>query len=237
MTASSPPHGRRLPWSSEEALRGLGLVVLLGALFFAASLLLERALGFSVWRRLSPAGRTIGLSLAEAILLLPVGLFALGRGARLPDLGLRPFAPGRAVARAFGALVLIALFNWLYAALLQQVGLQVQPEVLPFFGLGTQGLLLALVAAGLVAPVAEELFFRGFLYPGLIQRLGRTGASLASALAFALAHVLPTTILPLFVIGLLLNWLYDQTGSIWPGMGLHAVLNGLALLASFATLT
>lgn len=211
----------------------MALVAFLTGSIVAVALLLERLLDVSTWRALSPSGRTILLSLGEAMLLVPVWVYALrGRG-RWADLGLRAFVLARAIRASFFGFFLILAFNRLYAVLLSRWGLEVQPDVLPFFGLGLPGLILALLAAAVVAPLAEELFFRGFLYPAVLPALGRTASSLVSAAVFGLAHVLPTTLLPLFVIGLVLNWLYDETGSIWPGVFLHAALNGLALLIRY----
>ena len=67
----------------------------------------------------------------------------------------------------------------------------------------------------LLAPVAEEVFFRGFLLPVFVGRWGFLwGASLVS-LFFAIIHVAPGLLVPAFVSGLLLAWLYRRTGSLW----------------------
>ncbi len=80
----------------------------------------------------------------------------------------------------------------------------------------------------LVAPIAEEILFRGLLYKGLRIFLGVPGASLLSALIFTLMHGLPTARLPIFILGIILNHLYERTGSLIPGITLHAVNNALA---------
>ena len=56
---------------------------------------------------------------------------------------------------------------------------------------------------------------------------------MASAV-FAAAHASLAVVLPLFVIGLLLSWLYLRTGSIWPPFAAHAAQNLLALAATLA---
>jgi membrane protease YdiL (CAAX protease family) len=85
------------------------------------------------------------------------------------------------------------------------------------------------VVVALVAPIAEELTFRGAGY-GLIAPYTRVGAIVAVGLAFALAHGLLDA-LPIFVVfGSALAWLRDRTGSIFPGLVIHACWNAITLL-------
>jgi membrane protease YdiL (CAAX protease family) len=124
-------------------------------------------------------------------------------------------------------------FNAVWALLLSLFDLRTQPSVLPVFGGGVAGLLLALLAGGLVAPIAEEVFFRGYLFAGLRRHIGLWPALALSAALFALAHVLPTSWPPIFVLGMLFALLYEQTGSIWPAVMLHGTINVLGLIASY----
>ena len=88
----------------------------------------------------------------------------------------------------------------------------------------------SLVALVVIAPVAEELMFRGLCFAGM----GRYALP-GSAALFAVAHGLPVLLLPIFVIGLGLGWLRSRTGSVYPGMGVHMSVNALALLVALAT--
>jgi sodium transport system permease protein len=80
--------------------------------------------------------------------------------------------------------------------------------------------------------VCEEIFFRGFVL-GSLSRKSRLLAIIISSLLFGLMHVLTSNVLmverflPTAFIGMLLAWVALRTGSIWPGMILHAVHNGL----------
>ncbi|RRR71561.1 MAG: CPBP family intramembrane metalloprotease [Candidatus Viridilinea halotolerans] len=96
-------------------------------------------------------------------------------------------------------------------------------------------IMLFLLIAGLV-PLVEELFFRGMLYPLLRQRMGAFVAITLNAAIFAAVHVFPLLLPGLFVVGLFLAYLRERSGSIWPSVLLHALQNGLALLAISATL-
>lgn len=94
------------------------------------------------------------------------------------------------------------------------------------------GLLLVVVLIGVVVPIGEEVFFRGLAYGALRRVMNRHGAAVLSALFFAGAHLQPVAILPILILGVILAYLYDYTGSLVPGMIAHAV-NNLAALAEF----
>jgi membrane protease YdiL (CAAX protease family) len=89
-------------------------------------------------------------------------------------------------------------------------------------------------ALALWTPFTEEVFFRGFVLAGLVPRLGAGRAMVASALIFSAFHVSIGLIVPIFITGLLLAWLYHRTGSLWASVAAHAGQNTLAItLTSF----
>lgn len=89
-----------------------------------------------------------------------------------------------------------------------------------------------------VAPVVEELVFRGVLLSGLASRMGAGWAIIASAVIFGCAH-LPDfgfawyPVPALVLLGLALGWLRVRTRSLWPPITLHATNNFVAMLAWF----
>jgi hypothetical protein len=81
-----------------------------------------------------------------------------------------------------------------------------------------------------VAPIFEELIFRGILYSTLRAKFGVPASLTGSALIFALAHGYgPTAFLTVFWSGMLWAWIYERTGSLIPGMCAHAINNGLVV--------
>ena len=90
--------------------------------------------------------------------------------------------------------------------------------------------IFTVIALAVVTPVAEEVFFRGFLLRGLINRWGVTPGIIVSAAVFAGMHFQPAVIVPVFITGLLLGALYWQTGSLWPGIFVHGAQNLIATL-------
>ena len=92
------------------------------------------------------------------------------------------------------------------------------------------GLKVYLVFAGIaLAPVAEELLFRGVLLPFLSPRIGLTASVLSTALLFAALHFNAAAFLPIFLLGLGLGALYALTGHILAPVTLHALFNGVNL--------
>ena len=79
-----------------------------------------------------------------------------------------------------------------------------------------------------VAPLVEEFFFRGFLYQAFRNRIGVWAAAGASGLIFGAIHFKPEFLVPLAGLGILLAWLFEKTGSLWPCIAVHAVNNTLA---------
>ncbi|UCC76489.1 MAG: CPBP family intramembrane metalloprotease [Anaerolineales bacterium] len=223
-----------VPWSKRDMLwavmLGLGVVLALVVVLVVGLQLLSSATDISF----SPGWFGTVVLMAELGLLLPV--WALGvLKYRVPwgTVGFRRFdllrGTGLGCLFLFGALGC----NVLWAIALAFFDLRAQPDVLPLFGGGTSGLLMALLAGGLVAPIAEEAFFRGYLFAGLRQHLGRLPGIVLSSALFAVLHILPTSWPPIFLLGMLFAVLYEQTGSIWPAVFVHGTINALSFLSSY----
>jgi membrane protease YdiL (CAAX protease family) len=102
---------------------------------------------------------------------------------------------------------------------------------------------LGIVAIVVIAPVVEEITFRGFIYGGLRTRLSTSWAVVVSSLVFAVAHSLSVggSILllgpSLFIAGAALALVYQRTRSLYPGMALHASFNLIAVILIFLSST
>ncbi|MGB6896377.1 MAG: CPBP family intramembrane glutamic endopeptidase [Dehalococcoidia bacterium] len=90
------------------------------------------------------------------------------------------------------------------------------------------------VATVLAAPVAEEIFFRGFVFRGLIRPLNVWGAALVSGLLFGAAHISSVDtaglIIPFSAVGMLFAWVYYRTGSLWAPMSAHFLFNLISFI-------
>lgn len=106
-----------------------------------------------------------------------------------------------------------------------------QQAIVDQFPHSASGLALFFVLAVLMAPVFEEMFFRGFLFRGFANSWGWRWGAVASGAVFGLAHLQPDVFVPLFALGFALAWVYHRTGSLWTSITLHAVFNCISVLA------
>jgi membrane protease YdiL (CAAX protease family) len=155
------------------------------------------------------AAGVLAALLARRIVLVPRGTFAWRVG--------------------MGLLALWAAFPLILGTFLvcRRLGLPEQPQV-DVLRNRAEGFEWLALTAVLVAPVLEEVCFRGLLYPALRQRF-RMGAAIAlSSVAFAAVHT-PTVWLPLAIFAAALAWLVEATGSVVPSIAAHMALNGLTV--------
>jgi membrane protease YdiL (CAAX protease family) len=87
------------------------------------------------------------------------------------------------------------------------------------------------VVIALVGPVVEELTFRGVGF-GLLEPYGRALAIVVTGIVFGLAHGLVEALPILVAFGIGLAYLRSMSGSVYPGMVVHALFNGIALAAA-----
>ncbi len=130
-------------------------------------------------------------------------------------------------------------FAYLVAGLVLSVGLQGFAHLLPmpkelpidrFFQTRNEAWALSLFGMTL-APLLEELFFRGFLYPVLVRRLGTVTAIVLTAASFGLVHAPQLgrawgPVLVIFAVGLALTITRAVTKSVAPGFLMHVAYNG-----------
>jgi membrane protease YdiL (CAAX protease family) len=87
------------------------------------------------------------------------------------------------------------------------------------------GSVAATLAVCVVAPLLEEMLFRGIVLRGFLQRYARWHAIVGSAVLFGAAHLNIYQFLVGLVLGLVLGWLYERTRSLIPCIALHATYN------------
>lgn len=107
-------------------------------------------------------------------------------------------------------------------------GFQIQERLLPIFGENTLGLIIAGILIVLVAPVLEEIFFRGFLLRTLVNKWGIVLGSIISSALFAVLHLQFGSIIPVFILGLIINWMVIRSKSILPSIFFHIFNNAIA---------
>jgi hypothetical protein len=93
---------------------------------------------------------------------------------------------------------------------------------------------LVTVAIVVFAPIAEELFFRGIVFNAWLREAGRIWAYVGSAALFAAIHLSLESLLPIFLLGLALAWIYQRTGNLLAPITMHATVNGISVAIALA---
>ncbi|MHB9035373.1 MAG: CPBP family intramembrane glutamic endopeptidase [Armatimonadota bacterium] len=104
------------------------------------------------------------------------------------------------------------------------------PLVPYFMGGGASSFVVVFILGAVIAPLAEETFFRGVLYGALRDGMGVWGAAVISAIIFALGHPIPAYFLPILVLGVVFALVREKTGSLVPSMIAHSIHNSVAMI-------
>lgn len=99
------------------------------------------------------------------------------------------------------------------------------------------GFLAVVLAGGVLAPIAEELYFRGFVFRSYLQTRGPLVAYGVTPLLFAGLHLNLPALLPIVVLALIFSWVFQRTGTIVPSIVGHAVNNTAAFCILYFTNT
>lgn len=138
-------------------------------------------------------------------------------------------APGAVVSMwmVFGGLQMSGYVEWM-----ESLGVETVQDTVKLLQESRDPLILGLMAAAavIVAPLCEEVVFRGYFYPVLKRFAGVGPAAVCSAIVFAAAHGQLTALLPLFIFGILLVFVYEKTGSIWAPMAVHFCFNSATVI-------
>jgi membrane protease YdiL (CAAX protease family) len=181
----------------------------------------------------TPPGLVLALTLLQALILSATAIFLANRTRRPRawHFGLRRARFWPSVGWAAAGLGSFFVFVILYSILVTPEGEQSVTE-----DLGADESTLALVAAGfvviVVAPIAEEFFFRGFFYRALRSKFGILAAASIDGLVFGLIHYTgPDTLelLPVLAgLGFMFCLVYERSGTLYTVIGLHAFNNSIA---------
>lgn len=217
-------------------LAALLSVFVVAAIAFALIALVIEAAGGAVTAN-GPPGLVISATLIQDVALVVAAVMFASiwvRGVTPATLGLRRVAlrPGVGwAALAFAAF-------WVLTAIV--VTLLGKPDEQDLTrDLRGEEALTALIGYGVllafVAPLTEEIFFRGFVFGVLREKLGKAWGAVTAGSAFGLIHLPSSPIVSVVVLccfGILLCLLYQRTGSLLPSIALHAVNNSISFAAT-----
>ncbi len=243
------PDITNVPWSVNDALLGVILLipfslVSMGSIFlfgFVVSLIASIywfgfAHSFTTGIAVSSELKTIALGAATFI--SGIGLvWALGikrRRGSLANLGVTNFKFLVDVPLAIlgEILIFIGISTYAFVLNLFNANMPKQP-VEALFGSSYLSLFLAVIFVAILAPIGEEVFFRGFVYTAFRRQWGVAVAVVASSGLFAVFHIVPLLYVPMFIIGVILAMLFEHRGSLVPNILLHGLNNFLALVVVY----
>jgi uncharacterized protein len=207
-----------VPWRFIDNWIGVGLLVLIDVGIFIIMLL-----GFR-----TELAQSAAIVLLELAYLLPVVLILAWRHVHWKHLGFGKFewkTLGLGCGLLIGAYAIIIVHN----GLLYFLGVDTQGEAIMKMFAELDTPVWFIVVGAVIAPLVEEVFFRGFLFQGLRQRYGWITAMLLSSAIFAAAHLDLVALVPTFILGNVLAYVYHRSNSVWPGIILHFLVNAFGL--------
>ena len=237
--APAPPQAALPVWERESWWALLAYLASGFGLFLLVSLLVQLAFRhqFNIFTSLALYGANF-LCFAGTADLLGV------RRRRLSwaEFGLRPFRPAWLLL-ALGLALAVLPARGLAALLVERLAgtnfndVQFRLDLIAPSGPLALNFIITLVGAGLLAPVAEELFFRGLIHRWFSARFGFWPAVILSSAIFAAGHADSLGVVASsFVLGLVLAGVYDRSRSLWLSMAVHAANNSLAVILLYVAL-
>lgn len=233
LQATRGPVRRRqesVPWRGGQVAAGILLVVI--AIVPAAAA--AAGAGHLAGRYGEAVTAWVSSHLTGVAIIAAVWRLGLKRyGAPVSTLGLSPLGlpQAKTAFMTLGALGASLAATAVYSAIVELLGADwlSPPDISGDILFPGPAVLLTFQALAVWTPLTEELFFRGFIFAGLRPFLGVRWAVVASAVVFSLFHLSAGVLIPVFITGLLLAWLYQKTGTLWPSIVAHAAQNTLAV--------
>jgi membrane protease YdiL (CAAX protease family) len=186
-------------------------------------------------------GISLSLGLLEGIVLIGSVYFwgLRRRGYSWKQVGLQSPAPGWIMTSFIIGVLVIPVSGLIALAIQLLLGQPLTNPQIPFLApegftwLGAIGMLLL---GGIIAPFAEELYFRGIIYAWLRQKWGIWVAMLISSLIFGLLHGEASIAGAAFVLGIVLAWSYERSDSLLSPILIHIINNSFKIVLLYGML-
>jgi membrane protease YdiL (CAAX protease family)/NAD-dependent dihydropyrimidine dehydrogenase PreA subunit len=240
-TEAAKPAARAAgPWTLLEAAAMLAVV-------FAAFVAKDAALNSEWARSLSPSEavtwRVGVLAIFYSVQIAALWGLARMRGVSFPEaFRLASFAESAAeraksIGLVLGLLVASRALVLAYQVIARLAGREApsrwNSNLTEVFGPEQAGFVLALLMVVVVAPVIEEIVFRGVLQGAFSARWGMWGGIAMASGLFAVYHFNAWMLFPTFVLGMAAGWLAATRESLWPAIWLHALFNAVPFVIAF----
>lgn len=225
-----------IKWNALDALLSLVfLAITLAGVYFGSAKLIEVFGGERFFDSSNIGNISFSVLYGIQVLLMlgVVWFFAIHRRkSNLKDLGLKYFSIGQTVWYTFISLIFIFIVSFAYVYLMNSLfGIEAPSSKIYTLvrNRSISGNILLIIVA-VVAPLSEEIFFRGFLYSAFKKSWGVNAGLFLSSFLFALVHLEFYSFIPLMIIGWLLAYLFEKTKSLMTPIFLHGVYNLILIL-------
>lgn len=221
------------PWSIKDVtiyiaiIIGLIALMVMGLNLSGASEYIENSANKSFF--------LLGIFLAQGLVILAPPLLLTAKKYKLKKdhFSIKKIGIGRTIYAAISGYltyigITIAITAFILFTNIKIPGYQMQENVLEIFGDGTLQLIIAGIVIVGITPIIEEVFFRGIILGTFVNRIGVVFGSIFTAGIFAVFHMQWQSIIPIFILGLIINQLVIRHKSIYPAIAFHALNNGIA---------
>jgi len=196
------------------------------------------------WLTSNALGQFMFIAVAEAITLYVLYLFLKLRKVNFKYLGLDTFRAGYILKALGGFAVYFVLYIGVFIIATKLLpGLDTEQKQELGFNMSAQGtdLLLIFISLVILPPITEEIVVRGFLFRGLRTKLPLLLSAIVASLLFGAAHLgfggqnklLWIAGIDTFILSMVLCYMREKTKSLWPGIIIHMIKNGIAFVILF----
>jgi len=221
-----------VPWGIADVLKAAIIAVFSGYMLGALTSIVSKPLHFNIDPNL---GMILGTFSIDVIAGITIFYFVMVKyREKLSSLGIASAGFYRNVLSGITAyvfilpiLIAVLILSMLY---LNAIGYKfpAQPVFDMFLEEKRSNVVLFLtVFVAILGPIIEEIFFRGFLYSAVRKRFGVLSGVLLSAALFSMLHTNVTGFAPIIILGILMAFLYETTGSLVAPMAVHIIHNSI----------
>lgn len=150
--------------------------------------------------------------------------------------GMRAVSIWKVLPLSIGVALAARLFTGLWGLVLQALGINLPGSNIDPTSLlpsGLVGVVFTVLTACVLAPLAEEMVFRGVLLPAFARRWGDTVGIVVSSAAFAAVHVYPFAMVPIFALAWILARLFLRSRTLWLPILAHSLFNTIGVVAVY----
>lgn len=228
----SRPPAPSVPWTARQVLISVAAITVVFMVVLGSVIGLAEIVDVGEW------GEDVILLGAafvlQGVMLLSVWYFAVRpAGSHWALLGFRRVKPISTTLITIAGITICHALVIAYVQVVNWLDIDTLVPGNPFESWNIDTISFAIIAfsAVIIAPLFEEIFFRGFMYQAFRKTMRVWLAAILTSLIFGIAHIDPAIIIPIALVGMILLGIYRWTGNLWSSIITHAGYNAIAVIA------